>query len=401
MEGFIRELKRIVLSLGHSIEAKTYAGRMKGILEYYDSSPVVNERPKDVKSILIIITRMVRFHGGQTSVLRLGTRLCHEGYDVTYISYKPQSLGEMELCARSNLASYKGKLCPGAEYDKALETGEAEPADVVLATSWDTVSVAKKYTGYKMYFVQDYEPYFYPYDERFFLARATYEQGLHMVSLGNWNKQKIEAECRLCSPIDTVTFPCERSEYPLIKRDYGAYSEKKKLVIAVYLKYYGKRLPNIIPLMLKETNDRLKAEGIELDVRYFGESKIFKGRYGKNLGHLTKKELDALYNEADFGMVASMSNISLVPYEMLSTGLPVIEFSDGTYPYFLPADSATLVRVGERDFADKLLSAIKNPKILEKQVSDALAAMEGLGWEKTGKEFAQILKEKVSSERAD
>jgi glycosyltransferase involved in cell wall biosynthesis len=51
---------------------------------------------------------------------------------------------------------------------------------------------------------------------------------------------------------------------------------------------------------------------------------------------LSKKQLLSLYRKADFGMVASMSNVSLVPYEMLATGLPLIEFEDGTFPYFLP-----------------------------------------------------------------
>ena len=53
---------------------------------------------------------------------------------------------------------------------------------LVIATSWDTVSFVKKLSGYKMYFVQDYEPYFYPFGELSLLAKKTYEQGLHMVS---------------------------------------------------------------------------------------------------------------------------------------------------------------------------------------------------------------------------
>jgi hypothetical protein len=271
---------------------------------------------------------MVRFHGGQTSILRLGTELAKQGYLVYYAVYKNQSKEEMKICASSNLEGFLGNLISSAAF---LKLQQKKSPDVIVATSFDTVSYAKKFSGYKMYFVQDYEPYFYPFGEMFFLAKKTYEQGLHMVSLGAWNQEMIKKNCTVVSPIDVIDFPYEKSEYPKIERDYMAYRDKKKLVIAVYLKYYGKRLPCIIPYMLQEVKELFIHEGIELIIKYYGEAKGFRAEGGTNLGMLSKSELRDLYQTADFGMVASMSNISLVPYEMLSTGLPVIEFMDGTF----------------------------------------------------------------------
>ena len=45
-----------------------------------------------------------------------------------------------------------------------------------------------------MYFVQDYEPYFYMFGEAFIIAQKTYELGFHMISLGAWNKHMVEKE---------------------------------------------------------------------------------------------------------------------------------------------------------------------------------------------------------------
>ena len=42
-------------------------------------------------------------------------------------------------------------------------------------------------------------------------------------------------------------------------------------------------------------------------------------------------------------MVASLTNISLVPYEMIAAGLPVIEFKDGTFEYFFSKETAISV----------------------------------------------------------
>ena len=189
MEAFIRESKRKLLSLAHNVEATIERKRVNAILENYDPSVIQNKKPSQVKSVLFIITRMVRFHGGQTSVLRLGTQLELQGYKVYYAVYKNQSKEEMEICAKSNLENYKGTLISSKSF---RHLSKKKPMDVIVATSWDTVSYAKHLLGYKMYFVQDYEPYFYSFGEMFLLAKKTYEQGLHMVSLGAWNKDMIQ-----------------------------------------------------------------------------------------------------------------------------------------------------------------------------------------------------------------
>ena len=388
MEALIRESKRKVLSLLHKGQALIDTRRVNTLLANYDASVIANEPPKQVKTILFIITRMVRFHGGQTSILRLGTELSKQGYQVYYAVYKNQSKEEMQICASSNLEGFQGHLVSSLAFKKLQQK---KSPDVIVASSFDTVSYAKKFSGYKMYFVQDYEPYFYPFGEMFLLAKKTYEQGLHMVSLGAWNQEMIEKNCKLVSPIDVIDFPYEQSEYPKIERDYMSYREKKKLVIAVYLKYYGKRLPCIIPYILQEVRELFLRDGIELDIKYYGEAKSFHIEGGTNLGMLSKAELRDLYQSADFGMVASMSNISLVPYEMLSTGLPVIEFTDGTFEYFFPEGSATMTSIDSKELYEKLKLSLEDPKILIQQLENAYGYMQNLSWQTTAQQFSDIL----------
>ncbi|MBP5330993.1 MAG: hypothetical protein J6Y89_03995 [Lachnospiraceae bacterium] len=434
IEAFIRETKRRILSLAHYMEYRLEKGHIEGLLQYYDPSPVVNKTPRGSESIAFVITRMVRFHGGQTSVLRLGTELARQGMKVYYLVYKKQTVKDMEYCARENLAGYLGKCMPFADYTKAAAKGREPEVDFICATSWDTVSFAKKpENAYKLYFVQDYEPYFYKYGEEFLMCKNTYEQGLHMISLGSWNRDMIlrnasgeGAGNKDKYRIDVVDFPYEPREYTdedragecsntdgdragecqneqddrnnrkspaKYKRNYKAYRDKKKITVAAYVKFYGKRLPAFIPFMLENTAKKLKKRGIELEVLYFGEAKTFKPAGGKNLGQLSRADLTELYRKADFGLVASMSNISLVPYEMHAAGLPVIEFSDGTYTHFLPEDSAILTDMSKTDIAQKLYEAVKNPKILEKMHASAMEAMKDMSWEQTGKEFRRIILE--------
>lgn len=383
-----RESKRKLLSLIHDAQARLDKVKVNRLLQNYTTNVISNVRPEQIKSVLFIITRMVRFHGGQTSILRLGTELWEQGYEVGYAVYKPQSKEEMQICASSNLKGFQGKLYTMHDLD---DLKNIMIPDVVVASSWDTVSFAKQFSSYIMYFVQDYEPYFYPFGEQFLMAKKTYEQGLHMVSLGSWNKKVIEANGTPVSPIDVIEFPYEKKEYPLKERNYMSYSHRKNFVIAVYLKYYGKRLPCILQNLMTELTEMMKADGISLDVRYYGESKGFRVKGGKNLGMLTKEELLSLYQEADFGIVASMSNISLVPYEMLGTGLPLIEFKDGTFDYFFPEECAALIDISTIDLYEKMKEAIYNPEILVRRNENARNYLKTLSWEKTGKEFGQIL----------
>lgn len=390
-EGLIREGKRALLSLSHGVQATAEWNVFSGLMEHYDVNVMTNKAPGELRSVLFLLTRMVRFAGGQTSILRIGTELSRLGIRVGYGVYKSQSREEMQLCAASNLPGFQGELYPRQDIIRMTKNPEEQP-DVVVASSWDTVYYAKKFSCYRMYFVQDFEPYFYPYGDKFLLAKKTYEQGLHMVSLGGWNKKEILKHCVPVSPIDCVEFPCECSEYPHVERDYEAYSTKKTLVMAVYLKYYGKRLPGTIQYMLGKVKDAFaERDGIAFEVRYFGEAKSFLPKNGVNVGMLNREELNALYREADFGMVASLSNISLIPYEMLSTGLPLIEFRDGTFSEFFPEDCAMLTSLSWKELYWLMKEHLSEPAKLRHYDANATQFLSTLSWEKTGQQFYEIL----------
>lgn len=390
-EAIVREGKRKLLSLMHSISAGVETVKINNLLKHYDTSVTENAPADNIESIMFIVTRFVRFHGGQTSVLQLGTQLSRMGYKVSYAVYKKQSREEMKLCASSNLAGFEGSLCTAGELGKMLKNKRLQP-DAVVATSWDTVYYAKKMQGYKMYFVQDYEPYFYTYGEQYLLAKKTYEQGLHMISLGNWNRDMIYKNCFPVSRVDSISFPCDTDKYKFVERDFTKYPDKKTIVMAVYVKYYGKRLPCIVQYMADKVRQEFAKDGKTLEIKYFGEDKIFKMKGGTNLGQLSRDELCRLYSEADFGMSASLSNISLVPCEMMSAGLPLIEFEDGTYTDFFPQDTCILTSIDYRDLYRKLKAAIENPEFLEERTQHAREALENLGWRQTGEQFEAAMK---------
>ena len=134
--------------------------------------------------------------------------------------------------------------------------------------------------------------------------------------------------------MECIDFPFEPTEYNLTVRDYSALKDKDTYTIAAFIKVDLKRLPNIINSMMFNLTKEFKKHGKKLEVKFFGIDNSFKVKCGENLGLLNKQQLSDLYKSSDFGICVSMTNISLVPFEMLATCLLVIEFKDGTFPFF-------------------------------------------------------------------
>ena len=276
-------------------------------------------------------------------------------------------------------------------------------ADVVIATAWPTafaVNELSSTAGNKYYFIQDYEPYFNLYGESYIMAQKSYEVGYHMVSLGKWNKHMIEKECNINSRLDYITFPYEGKEYFAKERNFDEYKIKKEFNFAVYIKDVGKRAPYLIQYLLTKLKKDFSEEGITLNIKYYGEDKNFKCEGGENIGKLSKSELLNLYNTSDFGLVASLTNISLVPYEMLATGLPVIEFKEGTFEYFFPEDTAIITSFDYNDFYNQVKEAINNTDKLKEMNKNSMKFLKELSWEKTTDEFIEIL-DMIGSEKGE
>ena len=90
-------------------------------------------------------------------------------------------------------------------------------------------------------------------------------------------------------------------------------------------------------------------------------------------------------------MTASMSNISLVPYEMLATGLPLIEFRTGSYRFFLGEDTALLIDFDYKELADKIIKVVNAPEILEEMHQNVEMKLKKLSWDNTCEQFWSIL----------
>ena len=151
--------------------------------------------------------------------------------------------------------------------------------------------------------------------------------------------------------------------------------------------------------LLNQLYEKYYAEGINLNIYYFGLHRIEKVKYGTNLGRISKTEIKELYDKCDFGMVASMTNISLVPYEMIASGLPVIEFKDGSYESFLGHDTAILLEsFSINEFKTKIDYYINNSQKLVDMCKKGQERILNLSWDKSAEQFKCILENIVKQD---
>lgn len=353
-------------------------------MDWISANPVTNIRPEKIERIVFVIPPIGAFSGGHTSILRLGRYLTLKGHKVSYAVYENFDKNEQIAAAQMCLSDYRGDII--AFSDISAE----DKFDIVIATNCFSVYYAQKLEGYKIIFAQDYEPFFYEAGDYNLFAKKSYELGFHIISLGEWNKHMILKHVDETLKIDTVRFPYEKSEYKYIERDYLQYKDKRSFSLCVYIRKTPRRLPGICQMICKSLVERFAADGKELQVYYFGENTI-DYKYGKNLGKMNKAQLAELYKKCDFGMVASYTNISLVPYEMLAMGLPIIEMKGGSFPYFFGDDDAFLFDLNYDALYMGIKRAIDNPEILIERDKRIQQKLQELSWEDTAAEFESIL----------
>lgn len=384
----IIQLYHLVDSLVDALRRKQFS-RYLSVLSTIDSPRIQQQtpQPKEVYKIAFIIQGMVKYSGGHTSLLRLGSYLHQFGHEVFYITIDKSRKHSMKGNAEVNLPSFQGLF-------KERDALRKERFDIGIATHWLSAYhlLANQHQfDYKMYFIQDFEPYFYSMGDLYLLAQNTYKLGFHMVSLGDWNKKKID-EFAPHARTDVIDFPVEIHQYKIHRRKISIDNEIR---LAVYSKSKAKRAPIMIFEQLKYLNNKIAADGYQVKIYVFGLGNplITKIPVGKNLGRLSHQQLINLYKTCHFGLVASLTNISLVNYEMIASGLPVIDYDEGSASCFFKKDEMIFINFDIASLYHQIDYYIKNQDKLNNILENAQEKIinNQLDWENTARSFNALL----------
>src|SRR5947209_13231746 len=104
---------------------------------------------------------------------------------------------------------------------RSVADGVAD-SHVLFATSWETAYpvLASPAAGARCYFVQDFEPAFYPAGSEFLLAEATYGFGFHGITAGKWLAQMLHRDYGMTT--DHFDFGCDFTHYGIDRSEHAA-----------------------------------------------------------------------------------------------------------------------------------------------------------------------------------
>lgn len=189
--------------------------------------------------------------------------------------------------------------------------------DVAMATSWQTAYYVNNFNNCykKAYFVQDYEPYFYPVGSSYIFAENTYKFNFYGITAGTWLASKLKEDYGM--KCNSFSFSYDRELYYKNKR-----KEDKRRVFFYARPPTDRRAFELGLLVLNKLCE--KNPDIEVVLAGWDTSEYYIPFSHFNAGVVALDELSALYSQCDVALVLSFTNLSLLPLELLASGCPVV-----------------------------------------------------------------------------
>lgn len=292
----------------------------RAALRAYDL-PVPPPRPQPSSTGLKIgwiVPGLIIGGGGHRNILRAAYHLERFGHDVRlYFSDTDLSDEELRAAVRTHFYPFDGTI--------TRFRGRAGGEDILMATHWSTVALAQSVgsaVGEILYFVQDFEPAFYPMGSDYILAENTYRKGLYAITSGPWCAQILRRDYGMQA--DAFQFPVDRTVY---RPDAAGGQPRAKRVLFFAKPEMPRRCFEIGTMALKAFH-RLKPD---YEILFFGSGGARNHAQPYPVTYLdivpTIADLARLYATSAAGLVFSTTNPSLVPYEMMACGLPVVDIN--------------------------------------------------------------------------
>jgi O-antigen biosynthesis protein len=254
--------------------------------------------------------------GGHTTLLRMVEGVEAAGHRCVLYLYDrfAGELARHERVVRRHWPGVRAEI-------RSVADGLA-PLDAFVASGWETAHVlaTAAVATRRLYFIQDYEPLFYPVGSHHVLAEDTYRFGFRAITVGPMLATLLRERYGVSAAV--AQFGCDTRVYRLTN------PRRRTGVVFYARRETARRGFELGALALREFHRRHPEHTIHL----FGDpaARVPNVAGAVNHGVLRPAELAELYNRSAAGIALSFTNLSLVPDEMLACGLvPVV----GTSPY--------------------------------------------------------------------
>ncbi|SDR72194.1 rhamnosyltransferase WsaF family glycosyltransferase [Agrococcus carbonis] len=318
--------------------------------------------------------------GGHTTVFRMVEALRARGHRLTAFVYDKYGVDVDELGDRIR------RHWPAAGVDVRDARAGIDDVDAVVATSFETAHVIVRYARQPMrrlYFIQDFEPYFYGHGASYELAAMTYRLPFRRIALGAMLDGMIREATGIES--DVVPFGCDSAAYrppsPPVPRSGvvfycrpGAPRRGYELAVAALRQFHRMHPDQEIHVY------GLRPRGIGIPVTFHGRMSV--------------PELNDLYGRTISGLAMSFTNITLVAEEMLAAGnIPVVNELALAH-LVLPNPHVRWAAPTAAALAGALSDAVSVPDVAGRAARAAASIVER-SWEPTKDAVVRLIEQEV------
>ncbi|KFE66362.1 glycosyltransferase [Hyalangium minutum] len=261
-------------------------------------------------------------YGGVHTILRFGDLLKRRhGVENTIVIYDTPRVTPREMEAR--IAPLFPEP-PGQFHiiQRSEDLAGLPPSDLAIATLWTSAYVMLQYPRAKAraYFIQDFEPLFYPAGSYYALAEQTYRMGFY----GIFNTQGLHDHVTANYPMEGCWFE------PTVERSvFHARRPARKGPVRLFFYARPSTDRNAFELGLATLSQLKKELGNAVEIVTAGEKwdpAVF-GVQGviHNYGILPYEKTGDLYRECDVGLCFMFTkHPSYLPFEMMACGVTVV-----------------------------------------------------------------------------
>lgn len=303
----------------------------------------------DMRTINWVIPDFGIGSGGHLNIFRLIYQLEQRGYQcrviiVGHTHYN--SSKEAREAIRKHFFPINAKV--------SLGEASLEPAAITVATSWITAYPVRNFQGslHRCYFVQDYEPYFYANGSDYHFAEATYHMGFHGITAGDWLAKKLKVEYGMQTV--AMGFSYDHDLYRPRPRQHSAVKR-----VFFYARSVTPRRGFELGLLALNLVAQKMPE-VAFILAGWDTSSYHIPFHHLNAGNVAVKDLPDLYSQCDVALVLSLTNLSLLPLELMACGCPVVSNRGDNTEWLLNDENAVLAEATPEALSEALLSLLQD-----------------------------------------
>jgi hypothetical protein len=332
-----------------------------GVTEFWDfvvrppfGPSVSSLRDGDTPVLSWFIPPVSQHGGGHINLFRFARGLQDHGFKSRIvITYDGVAAAQQPIdVVRRQVAEWFGEFHGGVYY---MDDPQLPASEVAIATGWQTAYGVRAFRGaaLKYYFVQDFEPSFYPSGSEAAFAEATYKFNFIGITAGGWLANLLKTNYGMQT--HAVGFSYDRDIYkPCPRRNDGTqrlffYARPETArrgweIAYLVLKHVHRLLPHV---QFIGAGGHIPADAFDFPVFTPGSVPV--------------TELSDLYSQCDLALVLSLTNLSLLPLELMACGVPVVSNSGPNVEWLLKPPVVTLCPPDPESLAKAVVKMLSAP----------------------------------------